>query len=66
MITVIRAREEKGKNPDFRFQIEGMVLVLVVLAVIILGVTEQIGQEGLVSVLAAIAGYAAGKQSSTN
>ncbi len=66
MITVIRAREEKRKNPDFRFQIEGMVLVLVVLAVIILGVTEKIGQEGLVSVLAAIAGYAAGKQSSTN
>lgn len=66
MIMVIRAREEKGKNPDFRFQIEGMVLVMVVLAVIILGVTEKIGQEGLVSVLAAIAGYAAGKQSSTN
>ncbi len=41
----------------FRRQIEGMVLVMVVLAVIILGVTEKIGQEGLVSVLAAIAGY---------
>ena len=34
---------------------------VVVLAVIILGVTEKIGQEGLVSVLAAIAGYGAGK-----
>lgn len=63
MIMVIRAREKAGENPDFRLQIEGMVLVMVVLAVIILGVTEKIGQEGLVSVLAAIAGYAAGRRS---
>lgn len=40
--------------------------MVLVPAVIILGVTEKIGQEGLVSVPAAIAVYAAGKQSSTN
>jgi len=48
----------------FRQQIEGLVLVLVVVAVIVLGVTEKIGDQGLVSILAAIAGYAVGRGTS--
>jgi hypothetical protein len=47
---------------DFRPQIEGMVLVMVVLAVILLGVTDKIGSDGLISVLAAIVGYTVGRQ----
>jgi hypothetical protein len=59
---------EKGIDTDkvegpFKRQIEAMVLVMVVLSVIILGVTEKIGEEGLVSVLAAIAGYGVGRAS---
>ena len=50
---------------SYRRQIEGMVMVLVVVAVILLGVKEKIGEEGLVSVLAAIAGYAVGRATST-
>lgn len=47
---------------NYRSQIEGMVLVMVVLSVILLGVTDKIGSDGLVSVLAAIVGYTVGKQ----
>lgn len=46
---------------NFRSQIEGMILVMVVLAVILLGVTDKIGSDGLVSVLAAIVGYTVGR-----
>ncbi|WP_278234642.1 hypothetical protein [Isoptericola sp. AK164] len=53
--------EDKGDG-TYRSQIEGMVLVMVVLAVILLGVTDKIGSDGLVSVLAAIVGYTVGRQ----
>jgi hypothetical protein len=51
----------KGIASNYRSQIEGMVLVMVVLAVILLGVTDKIGSDGLVSVLAAIVGYTIGR-----
>lgn len=41
--------------------IEGMVLSIVVIAILVLGAAGRITQEGLVSVLAAIVGYAAGR-----
>ncbi|MDO8148830.1 hypothetical protein Q6350_10340 [Isoptericola sp. b515] len=53
--------EDKGDG-SYRSQIEGMVLVMVVLSVILLGVTGKIGSDGLVSVLAAIVGYTVGRQ----
>ena len=42
---------------DYRSQIQGLILVLVLVAVIVLGIAEKIGDQGLVSILAAIAGY---------
>jgi hypothetical protein len=68
VIMVIRTRhDDNGVRHEstvspFRNQIEGMVLVMVVLAVILLGVTDKIGSDGLVSVLAAIVGYTLGRQ----
>lgn len=49
---------------QYRREIEGMVLVMVVVAVILLGVTDKIGSDGLVSVLAAIVGYTLGRDAS--
>lgn len=54
-------QQQKGSEPSFKHQIEGMVLILVIVAIIILGITEKIGDQGLVSVLAAIVGYAVGR-----
>ncbi len=51
----------QGKNEAYRRQIEAMVLLGVVVAIIVLGVTGKIGDEGLVSVLAAIVGYTLGR-----
>jgi hypothetical protein len=53
------------KIGHFRRQIEGLILVMVVLAIILLGVTDKIGSDGLVSVLAAIVGYTIGRQGRT-
>jgi hypothetical protein len=53
--------EASRQRGNYRSQIEGMVLVMVVLAVILLGVTDKIGSDGLVSVLAAIVGYTVGR-----
>jgi hypothetical protein len=44
-----------------RFLIEGLVLAMVVIALLVLGTAGRVTQEGLVSVLAAIVGYAAGR-----
>lgn len=57
--------EDQGDG-NYRSQIEGMVLVMVVLSVILLGVTGKIGSDGLVSVLAAIVGYTVGRQVSSS
>jgi hypothetical protein len=61
MVLVRRGGGDNAQEGMFRCQIEGMILMMVVVAVILLGVTEKIGQEGLVSVLAAITGYAVGR-----
>ena len=55
------AEERKDQELTYRRQIEGMVLILVIVAIIILGITEKISDQGLVSVLAAIVGYALGR-----
>lgn len=41
--------------------VEGMVLSLAIIAIVILGASAKLTSEGLVSVLAAIVGYAAGR-----
>ena len=61
-----RMTDKSSSEGIFRQQIEGLILVLVVVAVIVLGVTEKIGDQGLVSILAAIAGYAVGRSSSAS
>lgn len=50
-----------GDEAHSRPVIAGMVLVMVVVAVIILGVSGKITEEGLSAILAAIVGYAAGR-----
>ena len=51
------SKDEMG----FWHQIEAMVLIMVIVAVIILGISDKVDQEGLVAILAAIAGYGAGR-----
>jgi hypothetical protein len=46
---------------DVRKQTEAMILVAVITAIIILGVTAKIGSDGLISVLAAILGWTAAR-----
>lgn len=53
--------EREAQELTYRRQIEGMVLILVIVAIIILGITEKVSDEGLISVLAAIVGYCAGR-----
>lgn len=59
----------EGELPEYRLfprqLIEGMVLSVVIIAILVLGSTGRVTQEGLVSVLAAIVGYAAGRASSS-
>jgi hypothetical protein len=54
---------EGGNYQYTRRLIEGLVLTEVLVAVIILGVTGKVSSEGVISVLAAITGYAIGKSS---
>lgn len=53
--------ERKAQELTYRRQIEGMVLIMVIVAIILLGISEKVSDEGLISVLAAIVGYAAGR-----
>lgn len=64
LTTVVRTSPSRGGAGPFRSQVEGMVLSMVVVAVIILGVTGKLTDEGLASVLAAIVGYAVGRSTS--
>jgi hypothetical protein len=41
--------------------VEGMILSLAIIAIIVLGASAKLTSEGLVSVLAAIVGYAVGR-----
>lgn len=65
-MTVLRTRPSHAGPGPFRSQVEGMVLSMVVIAVIVLGVTGKLTDEGLASVLAAIVGYAVGRSASTD
>jgi IPT/TIG domain len=56
-----RRTRGQAEADQYGRQIEGMVLIMVILAVILLGVTDKIGSDGLISVLAAIVGYAVGR-----
>jgi uncharacterized membrane protein YgcG len=60
-----RSPAPTGGNDLYKPLIEGMVLVMVVVAVIILGVAGKLTQEGLASILAAIVGYAVGRAAGT-
>lgn len=60
LVIVWLVQEEKVKK-DVRRQTEAMVLVAVIIAVIILGLTAKIGGDGLISVLAAVVGWTAGR-----
>lgn len=54
-------QERKAQELTYRRQIEGMILIMVIVAIILLGITEKVSDEGLISVLAAIVGYCAGR-----
>ena len=49
----------------FARQIEALVLLMVIVALVILGVSQLIDEQGIVSILAAIAGYGVGRASVT-
>lgn len=65
LLGVMVLRHSGENTESFREQVEALVLLGVVVAVIVLGVTEQIGDEGLVSVLTAIVGYTLGRAGAT-
>jgi hypothetical protein len=48
-------------NADVKKQTEAMILVGVIIAIILLGVTGKVGSDGLVSVLAGIVGWTAAR-----
>jgi hypothetical protein len=48
----------------FRWMVEGLVMSFVVIALIALGAAGKVDAQGIVSVLAAMVGYAAGRASS--
>lgn len=58
----------KSDDPAGRFQMptEALILLTVIIAVIILGVTGKIGSDGLISVLAAIVGWTAARAGRSN
>jgi hypothetical protein len=58
----------RSSNPPASFQMptEALILLTVIIAVIILGVTGKIGSDGLISVLAAIVGWTAARASRPN
>ncbi len=62
MVWVTR-KGNTGDRETHIVMIHGMVLVTVVVAVILLGVSGKITEEGLATILAAIVGFAAGKSS---
>lgn len=53
------------RESNYRRQVEGLVLLMVVVSISILGVTGKITPEGLTAVLGAITGYAIGQARSS-
>lgn len=65
-VTMAQARLEQMGTLSMvvpKVLIEGMVLAMAVVAIVVLGASAKLTSEGLVSVLAAIVGYAAGRSS---
>lgn len=56
-----RASDSSGTEVIPQMLIEGLVLSLAIVAIVVLGVSAKLTSEGLVSVLAGIVGYAAGR-----
>lgn len=61
MVRSYRALSGPQREGDYRRQVEGLVLLMVVVSITILGVTGKITPEGLTAVLGAITGYAIGQ-----
>jgi len=61
MVWISPKLENAGDGSTYVTMIQGMVLVTVVVAVILLGVSGKITEEGLSTILAAIVGFAVGK-----
>jgi len=57
------ARQAQART--YKRQVEGMILIMVIVAIILLGITEKVTDQGLVSVLAAIVGYAVARATTT-
>lgn len=57
--------EQQARATTYKRQVEGMILIMVIVAIILLGISEKIGDQGLVSVLAAIVGYAVARAATT-
>jgi len=55
---------QEGRLKVFRWMVEGLVMSFVVIALIALGAAGKIEAQGIVSVLAAMVGYAAGRATS--
>lgn len=61
MVMMTGSQADALRQDAFKRQVEAMVLLGVTVAIIMLGVAQKIGSEGLVSVLAAIVGYTVGR-----
>jgi hypothetical protein len=59
-------REVTGNREEFLPLVQGMVLVTVVVAVILLGISGKVTEEGLATILAAIVGFAVGRATTGN
>ncbi len=65
MVLMVLMFKAASGNADVKKQTEAMILVGVIIAIILLGVTGKIGSDGLVSVLAGIVGWTAARATAT-
>jgi hypothetical protein len=61
MVYAAVVRKSSGSGEEYLPLIQGMVLVTVVVAVILLGISGKITAEGLATILAAVVGFAVGQ-----
>ena len=61
MVLMVLMFKAASGNADVKKQTEAMILVGVIIAIILLGVTGKVGSDGLVSVLAGIVGWTAAR-----
>ena len=60
----LESEVQQSRYKVFRWMVEGLVMSFVVIAVIALGAAGKVEAQGIVSVLAAMVGYAAGRSTS--